>query len=328
MHGKKNSISIYLFCKEQRPLITYLFSVILIFFNVNYVITEMSQRIVKKSSRIIGYISIVMMMAACEKDISIDIPVSQPQYVVEGYVEPGTNPYVLLTKTAPYTSSTDQSSLSKIVVKDPIVIMSDGSITDTIEQVDGLSSLLYVSTKIVGAVGRNYTLTIILPGNKILTAQTTIPQPVVLDSVAFRYLQTVDSTGYLWVRFTDPASQNNYYRTFTRNKQHQFGTSTFSVFSDKFFNGMTYEYTLENGKVTTDPANDDDRMYTIGDSVEIKFCTMTKAGYEFWRQAEAQVANNGNPFSSSAVLPSNIDGGIGIFEGYSPTYYKVVVGKP
>lgn len=270
----------------------------------------------------------VLGLAGCEKDINIDIPEAEPQYVVEGYVEPGTNPYVLLTKTVPYASATDQNSLSKVVVHNPTVIISDGNITDTIQQLDGVGSLLYVSTKITGKTGGTYSLKIILPNNKVLSAQTIIPQPVLLDSIAFRYLQGVDSTGYIWLKFTDPAQQNNYYRTFTRNKQPQFGTASFSVFSDKFFSGMKYEYTIQNGKVTSDNTNDDDRIYNIGDSVEIKFCAMTKAGYEFWKQAEAQTANNGNPFSSSAVLPSNIDGGIGIFEGYAPTYYKVVVGRP
>jgi len=39
-------------------------------------------------------------------------------------------------------------------------------------------------------------------------------------------------------------------------------------------------------------------FYKVGDTVVVKFCTMDNNSYNFWRDAETQSSNNGNPFGS------------------------------
>ena len=48
---------------------------------------------------------------------------------------------------------------------------------------------------------------------------------------------------------------------------------------------------------------------------------------KFWRGVVRQGATNGNPFSEPMNLVSNINGGLGIWTGYSPVYYKVPIIK-
>ena len=46
---------------------------------------------------------------------------------------------------------------------------------------------------------------------------------------------------------------------------------------------------------------------------------------KFWRGLVRQGGTNANPFAEPINLVSNINGGLGVWAGYSPTYYKVPI---
>ena len=48
---------------------------------------------------------------------------------------------------------------------------------------------------------------------------------------------------------------------------------------------------------------------------------------KFWRGLTRQSGSNGNPFAEPLNLPSNINGGLGVWTGYGSTYYKVPIIK-
>ena len=63
------------------------------------------------------------------------------------------------------------------------------------------------------------------------------------------------------------------------------------------------------------------------DIVLIKFSQIDEASLKFWRGLIRQRGTNGNPFSEPKNLVSNINGGLGVWTGYSPVYYKVPIVK-
>ena len=63
------------------------------------------------------------------------------------------------------------------------------------------------------------------------------------------------------------------------------------------------------------------------DVVLIKFCQIDEPSMKFWRGLVRQAGSNGNPFSEPKNLVSNINGGLGVWTGYSPAYYKVPIIK-
>lgn len=277
--------------------------------------------------------SFILFFASCEKDITVDLPQPKTQYVVEGYVETGKFPYVLLSKTTPYFAAFDSAALFSYVVKNATVIISDGTVTDTLLEPDTSLGYLYISTKLVGEVGKSYSLKIITPDNTIITAETRIEEPLELDSTWFKIQEGKDSLGFIWARMSDPDTLGNSYRWFAQRhtKDQQFIAPIGSVFDDKFINGKTFDFAYNRGKVPNSQAEDDkneeEGFFKDGDTVDIKFCTITEASFKFWRLAESQSSSNGSPFSSPAVLPTNIEGGVGIFEGYSPLIYTVIAKK-
>ncbi len=69
-------------------------------------------------------------------------------------------------------------------------------------------------------------------------------------------------------------------------------------------------------------------FYRLGDTINIKFCTLDREHYEFWNSVQTEIITSSNPFASShAKIKSNINGGYGIWGGYGATYYTVVAGK-
>ena len=60
-----------------------------------------------------------------------------------------------------------------------------------------------------------------------------------------------------------------------------------------------------------------------GDTVQVKFSSIPKTHYDFWRTLE----NDGgdSPFSAPVKIKSNINNGFGIWAGYASRYYTVIV---
>ena len=80
------------------------------------------------SMRYIGWIGgcLLLLFSSCEREITVDLPQGNSHIVVEGYIENGTNPYVILTKDVPYFASINLSELQDLFIKGASVKVSDG----------------------------------------------------------------------------------------------------------------------------------------------------------------------------------------------------------
>jgi Domain of unknown function (DUF4249) len=280
---------------------------------------------------------------SCEKDITVDLPKPESKLVVDGYVETGKPVYIFLSRNSPYFAPIDPS-LANAGESGATVTVSDGTQTVTLPEVpiviDGLTlrglylalNLSTFDTLMKGETGRTYTLNITTVNGENLTAITTLRQTVPLDSVWFEIQETLpgnDSLGYLWATLKDPDTLNNCYRwlAYRPGKDSTFIAPFGSAFEDKFVNGKRFNFAYQRGKVLFSSADDDnneeDGFFKKGDSVIVKFCAIDRSTYEFWRDAETQIANNGSPFSLPAPIRSNINGGLGIFASYSPYYFSL-----
>lgn len=260
---------------------------------------------------------------ACEKDITVDLPEPEEQIVVEGYITPGAPPIVFISRTAPFFAPVDSLALLQYTIKDALVTVSDGSQTDTLVAPFASAGYLYTTTAMFGEVGKTYSLNIKLPDGRQLSSVTSIPEPVALDSVWFRLIPENDSLGWAWARITDPPQLGNCYRWFSKRigKDNDFIAPTGSVSDDRFYNGLSFDFAATRGRVPNSTAEDDNNeeagFFKSGDTIVVRFCSITPDAFRFWRAAETQVQSNGNPFGAPAVLKTNINGGIGIWEGYS-----------
>ena len=284
----------------------------------------------------------VFLFTACEKDITVDLPQPESKLVVDGYVEYNKPIYILLSRNAPYFSPIDPSTVNTgetgatVTVNDGFqsVVLNELPLTIDGVSISGLYIALNLSTGdtlMKGETGKTYFLNITSADGKIVTATTKLHPAVPLDSVWFEVQTTIpdnDSLGYIWSRLNDPDTLNNCYRwmAMRAGKDSSFIPPFGSSFEDKFVNGTRFEFAFQRGSLLNSSAEDDINeeagLFKKGDSVIVKFCSVDRTTFQFWRDAETQVANNGSPFSSPAPIRSNIIGGLGLFASYNPYYHS------
>lgn len=288
--------------------------------------------------QIAGIIFILFFIISCEKNVTVEIPQVDTKVVVEGYIEEGKQPFVILSHTLPFFGSVNYETVLQSGIKNAIVIVNNGTFTDTLK--DFLNIGVYFSFNMVGEEGKTYSLLVKTDG-KDITSTTSIPHSVSLDSTWFKVDGNRDSLGYVWAHFKDPDTLGNYYRWFAKRinrytsgaeegqiKDSVFVTPRGSVLEDKFFNGKSFDFGYNRGSVPNsskeDDNNDERNFFKRGDTIVVKFCSIDRAHFLFWRTEEMQVGNNGNPFGSPAPITSNIEGGLGIWGGYAVTLDTVI----
>jgi hypothetical protein len=311
----------------------------------------------KKMKKVNTVLIIIMsiFLFSCEKDIDIELPEADRQLVVEGSIEPGQPPFVILSKTEGYFDPVDLNSLQNAFVHDAVVYVSNGtnniqlfeictdqlpdSLLPTIAELIGVSLdnlksfgfCLYTTLDplIYGEVGKTYSLTI-QSEDKFLTSFTTIPVPVTMDRYFYKDQPGYSDYGYLWFELNDPPTYGTAYRIYTQRKgiDSRFIPTNGSVFDDHFFNGLKFEAFVWRGNElnSTDPEDlaETSTYYHQGDTIIIKFCTIDQPHFQFWNTFEIAAFSSGNPFSAPTSIQTNIDGGLGVWGGYGVAYDTLI----
>lgn len=276
---------------------------------------------------------LVLVFSACRKTINLKLPEYKQKVVIEASIE--TNGYAtcLLSYSIPFFGEFDFTQPQQAFIKGAFVTVSDGTITDTLKEVDPNTGYYYAGTKLKGQQGKSYYLTVTVNG-KTFTADTYINTPVALDSLYFKGEK--DTLGFIWAHITEPPGLGNNYRWFAKrlNRGDLFYAAPFnSVFDDKFVDGKAFEFAYDRGpqpnqvqNYKDDPENG---YFKRGDTVVVKFCTIGRKEYLFWNSYYLNKSSNGNPFSAPSNIVSTIPGEdvLGGFFGYSPSFDTLAIPK-
>jgi len=288
-------------------------------------------------------IIITITFLSCERDISVTFPLPPDLIVVEGHIEQGQYPYVILTKNSSYFAPTDTATLLASIITNATVVVSDGVLYDTLTFTFDETNFPYFplvyedhSHKIIGQPNHFYSLKIIADGQTV-TSYTSIPAPVIPDSSWFKVEGNLDSLGYVWIHFKDPDTLGNNYRFMTKRISHRpngsvkdldFLTDINSVFDDKIFNGTSPSFDFDRGHIPYDTSADEHNIeagyFVKGDTVILKFINIDKPHFDFWNTEGIAAESSGNPFASPITVKSNIVGGLGIWGGYGAAYDTII----
>jgi hypothetical protein len=285
---------------------------------------------------------------ACEKNYDLSGVSSLPaQPVVEGYIENGTPPYVILTNTFSLFGNLSAASVSNIFIHDATVKItsSKGEIFNLQEQkinFFGNNIYVYIPSSITdtGKLNTVYNLAITLKDGTKISAQTSILSAPKIDSIwgVARNTSPKDSLVRLYLRRHDNASTKDFYRYFTKTNSQQFlpgnAQGLISVFDDEYTNGITYEWPINRGIDRNDTSKNQFKhpfYFVKGDTVTVKLCAIDQSVYDFWLTADNAYGNVGNPFASPSNVKSNVTGALGVWCGYAtvnpPNYYKIIIPK-
>lgn len=307
--------------------------------------------------KLVVFICLALIVASCSKEVKIDIPGYKEQLVVDGKIETGSFPLVLLSKSANIYQPTDLGSYLQTFVQDAYVTVSNGVDTVQLElftisdlpiesqyqmaemlglepdEVVLLPIKVYSTTNELmrGVVNQSYKLKIVEAG-KTYEATTFLPPVTPLQSIYWKPDNVNPGYGKSRAVLADPANQVDAYKwevkriNLNANNQPKdliFKQISNAYFSDKFFNGLTFEFETENPMRRKDSTHlvEYKRFYRLGDSVVVKFSKMDYTTYNFFDKKFAQMSSASSPFSTPVNVPTNLSGGaLGIWAGYSPWY--------
>jgi hypothetical protein len=302
-----------------------------------------------------------LLLQACTKEVQIDVPGYEEKLVIDGSIQTGQPPLVILSKSRDIFSPTDQASYLAGFVSGAIVRVSNGTTTVQLDEicsdnlpagteefaaqlfgvtVDELADYhlcAYTSfnSAIWGEVGKSYDLLVEVEGVSY-TATTSIVSPTTLVKSFWVPDDKFPTYGYSWATLSDPIGQYDAYMWEVKkmnggaNGQTSdlFYTKTYvPVFDDLFFDGLTFDFFYENPMSFQDTLleNKFKGFYRLGDTVVIKLSKMDRSVFKYYEKKYVQLTTAGNPFATPINIPTNISGGaLGVWAGFSPSFDTLI----
>ena len=286
--------------------------------------------------------------------MKIEIPGYKQQLVVDGTIEVGGHPIVILSQSAnifseSYVTTYVNSFVSDADVKVTVdndtfqlyyILTTDLPVSAQKKLAEmmriewnellQLPIRVYSSTELVAQAEKTYELIISHQG-KIYTAKTYLPEPTPLQSLYWKLEPETVEYGYSWAKLQDPPGQFDAYKWEVRriNKKNSedldqtFRRGFGAYREDRYFDGLTFDFSYQNPLKRKDSTHLElyKRYYRLGDSVVVKFSKMDKKTYDFFDKKSAQMESSDNPYSTPINIPTNLTGGaLGIWAGFSPWY--------
>lgn len=299
---------------------------------------------------------LVLLLSGCEEEVVLDLPEGKEKLVVQGHIEQGAPPIVVLTRSVPVFSSTSVNNLENNFVHGAQVTVSSGNQSYELRELapaqftpdlkrllseqfavppswlepgSGFIFYIYTTDELKGETGKNYRLHVNYQENS-LSAFTTIPQlnPLTELFVVHHPDSGEDSLVSVYYRYNDPDTLGNSVRYFTkRNREPFYAGLLTSVFNDELINGArSLTFPLGRGipqgqVIDTETAG----YFGRGDTVIIRWAAIDLAHFRFWSTLESERSSNGSPIGTPDITRSNIKGGLGIWGGYAVTYHSIII---
>lgn len=261
----------------------------------------------------------------------------EQQMVIEGWIEAGKEPLVMLHYAYELDNPNTSDTASMMdIIGNQLERYARVSIFDGDNEVvltgqlnsKYLPPYIYTSAHIVGEAGRTYTIKA-TRNNLSATATTTIPtiKPTV-DSIAVRNIS--DSTQAVVAYINVPETAGTiYYNAFLKRKgEYQLRSFLMShVQSSQAKNGQIELPIYSNGKGVI-MSGVSHFIQTDTTQYYLHMAVVDEMSYRIWEGISAQSINQGMYFMSIYKnMPSNVSSGLGYWCGYNSTEYAFMVNR-
>lgn len=259
---------------------------------------------------------VTAMLTSCDEE---HLAVIQPQLVVEGWIEDGGYPVVIVTSSIPISEEYMPAEvLSDYIVRWATVTVycDEDSAVLTGKYDNGFfPPYIYTTSRMKGEQGKTYSLKVEYK-DMVATATTTIPSRP--DVIRFRLEKCEDSDSMYQVKvvFADNREEKNYYQLFSRvgagNKQY---LASYLGSMDDDVLGDTTEVAVYRGhEVFT--AMDYTPYFRPNDTISVKLSEIDEASYHFWDDYIKILSLSKNPFMApQRSIRYNIVNGSGYWCG-------------
>lgn len=282
-----------------------------------------------KNFSILLALAITFFSVACgslEKEIDLNLPQYDAQYVVECYLEPGQPFTLLLTRSAPYFEpfpSDLEGFVDNILVDSAEVLIHYQGKTFELNNSLILNPFTkkifnYYNTELIPAdYDNDFDLSITTADGKHINATTRILPVVPIDSVVVEFDEKKDTLSRVLTYLTDDLNTEDYYRRMLH-------AGSLDSIPDQDF--TTFDDFVDDGKIVFGTSYD----FEKGDTVFTTIYHIDKAYFEFLESVQVAIDANGNPFGQPSSIISNVTGdanALGIFTGLSYDRKMVIIKK-
>lgn len=261
----------------------------------------------RKVILIVNGLLLLMAFAGCERVIEVDIKPNSTKLVIEGNITNIVGAQTInISKTVAYSDDNVYPPVSGAVVT-----VSNITGTYTFKETQPGQ---YTNSVIRARPGQEILFKVTLD-NRVYTATSTMPQPVVLDSLGVtefalsnKYLKTVS------VYYQDPVDKTNSYR---------FIMSVNGVLIKQVF---TINDELTNGRPVNSLLYQTDIALKSGDRVDVEMQCIDPFVYNYWYSLSKQGGNGPNNSATPSNPISNLTGDVlGYFSAHTVQKKSIVI---
>ncbi|HEY6914046.1 MAG TPA: hypothetical protein VI413_05165 [Paludibacter sp.] len=282
-------------------------------------------------NKTICYILFILSLISCKPDLNYEIRGYTQKIIVEGFIANGEFPSVYLSLNIPLSKTVDTVTILENVIRTAKVTISDGETTEILTSrwdKKHFPPYVYRGTELKGVEGKTYYLTVDY-GGYTLHSQTTIPYATNILKFNMIPVAGNDSMRLLTMTFDIDAAKKNAYRVFTKKMKDGFFTQTPIVYNSEFALSGTNTFNISPKPDTKDPSSSEGSYFAIGDTVQVKLCTIDSVATQFFKALTIFSASGiGSNFfiGEKDALKSNISSpGFGIWYGNGTNSYQVVI---
>lgn len=274
---------------------------------------------------------IIFLLCLCVSGCSeVEIPLAEPDIVIEGWIEEGRHPIVIVTTSVSATSKyQDWDVLYDCIVRWARVTVSDGDesviLTGKFSKTH-FPPYVYTTSRIVGEAGKTYTLTVEYEDH-VEHAVTTIPGRVPLEYI--KVVETEDDAYKIVAGLKDDPETRDYYRFFTKveGMDSTYVPSFLGLVDDALLDDRVNEIDVNSAFVANFGTVQRSPMaYLEDDVVHVRFSAMDEASFAYWSDYDDLTTLAANPFFPvHKKIRSNVSSGMGYWAGYGSSYYTVSI---
>lgn len=268
------------------------------------------------------YILTLLVLFACDNDYLESDNIEE--LVVEGWIESGHAPVVMVSSTIP-VSSTPQpiSNITEHILRYAEVYVEHNGTKEylTARLTDRFTIRNYfTSPTLRGEPGETYRLHVKWLDYEA-SAVCTIPNPVAIDTAYFE--KAVDDTSYVAkMIFHNVPEAGRYYQTFRRtgSASNAYRAVNFTTLDGSVIDTVITE-TFMKPMMTIEAK---DVYLHPGDTVALKLATIERPMYEFWSSFADYRNSAGTVLSAPSNVKGNVKGAIGYWAGYGIDIREIV----
>lgn len=287
--------------------------------------------------RLFIYTISILILAACELVVPIDLPDQSPKLVLNGFLQADSSISVYLT-----SSFGMYETFNPAPIDDATITLRDGQGNDFLFTEDAQQRARYSLDNVFVQPGERYTITAAAPGFPSVTGSTIVPLPIRFDTVELDRGARMDRDSILYdvwtLQLTDIPQTDNYFilRIRLQEQTEEYGVCFETLDPalaavDFFGNGSDALY-LCDGYFTDAIFKDGtyrmqvftDAFYTDKPNVTFQFDLLhvDEAYYNYAQSSALQYSTDGNPFAEPVIVYNNIEQGFGVIGSYVVTSYR------